>query len=110
MNLNKRFFLITTMVVVILVAIAFGPAYKRTVRADNAKSPHATVILTCYGVSTGEPLVAFADTSDSEVTLPAASSDCAIGIQSIESQGFVLLPAVATPEEGRLTWTLVRIP
>ena len=107
MNLNKRFFLITTMAVLILAAIAFGPAHRRIVRAH---SKSAVVVLTCndhlsYGVTASS-------SSDPSVTLPADGTPCAVALQDIVSQDFSILPAVAPedpyPDDGGAIWTLVR--
>jgi hypothetical protein len=112
MTLNKRFFLITTMALVIFAAIAVGPAYRRTVSADHARS--AVVVLTCTDVD-GRGLE-YATSSDPDVTLPAADTPCATALQDIVSQGFSILPAVAGtgPVAGVnasvFVWTLVHTP
>ena len=107
MNWNKRFFLITTMAVVILAAIAFGPVYKRTVPPVRAARPApAVVLITCYDTTM---LVYSSSTSasDSSVTLPTDGEVCATALQGIMSQGFYIDKAAYGGEEFNV-WTLLR--
>jgi hypothetical protein len=111
MNLNKRFFLITTMAVVIFAAIALGPAYRRTV---NAHAKSAVVVLTC--TDAGGTGLDSASTSDPSVTLPTGGTPCAAALQDIISQGFSIFPATTNAGSNNYpnsnvtmpVWTLVR--
>ena len=117
MTLNKRFLLITTMALVILAAIAFGPAYKRTFTHVRAAKPSpAVVVLECDDAFLG---LYTATSSDPSVTLPALASlpstpgaSCAQALQDIVSQGFSIYPintsAIGLDGTPSAVWTLVR--
>lgn len=102
MTFRQRFFLIMTLVVITLVAIASGPAFKRTVTPVRAApNPPAVAIMTCSStVETGGVLpgaLSQPKVNNVDFTLGLAlvdfgafqtGQDCAAAIQALALNGF----------------------
>jgi hypothetical protein len=107
MKLNKRFFLITALAVMVFAAIAVGP-FNRAVTPVRADRPTpAVVVLTCTDV--GAAGVVASSASDSSVTLPATATSCAAALEDIVAQGYFIEPMNGSAGAGAdVVWTLVQ--
>jgi hypothetical protein len=88
MKLNKRFFLITTMAVVIFAAIALAPRFTRIPKKVHAVINTYDVALIVCDRDGSEIQVLNVTSTDSSTTLPAIGSDCGKGIALLQLQGF----------------------
>ena len=97
MTFRRRFFVIMTLVAITLVAIASGPAFKRTVPPVRAApNPPAVAIMTCSSTVVGgvlsQPVVNNVDFTMG-LTLTdfdefQTGRDCATAIQALAENGF----------------------
>ena len=88
MKLNKRFFLITTMAVVIFAAIALAPRFTHIAHKVHAITNTYDVALIACDRHDSQIQVILVTSTDSTTSLPAIGSDCGTGIALLQLQGF----------------------